>query len=191
MSRGLPGISVLSKLGFINLKKMMLLEINPLVKPDIGIIFWTTVTFLVLLVLLRRFAWKPILNAVKSREESIETALASADKAREEMERLKSDNEKILAEARQERDRILKEAREVRDKVIGDAKEDAGQQAEQLIASAKEQIDNQKMAAITELKNQVAEMSIEIAEMILRKELDDKEKQQAVVEDQVKNFKLN
>lgn len=169
----------------------MFLEINPLVKPDIGIIFWTTITFLILLFLLRKFAWKPILGAVKSREESIETALASAEKAREEMQKLKSDNEKILAEARAERDIILREAREVRDKVVTDAKAEATKQAEQIITSANEQIENKKMAALTDLKNQVAEMSIEIAEMILRKELGNKEKQSEIVQEHLKNFKLN
>ncbi len=169
----------------------MFLEINPLVKPDIGLIVWTTITFLILLVLLRKFAWKPILGAVKGREESIKESLASAEKAREEMKRLQSDNERILQEARQERDKMMKDARDIRDKIVSDAKADANEQAEQIIASAKEQIDNQKMAAITELKNQVAEMSIEIAEMILRAELDDKEKQSKLVDNHLKNFKLN
>jgi F-type H+-transporting ATPase subunit b len=170
---------------------MMFLEINPLVKPDVGLIFWTTVTFLILLLLLRKFAWKPILGAVKSREASIKESLAAADAAREEMKRLQSDNERILQEARKERDLMLKEAREIRDKIVNDAKTDANEQAEQLVSSAKEQIENQKMAALTELKNQVAEMSIEIAEMILRKELDDKKKQGELVDKHLKNFKLN
>ena len=169
----------------------MFLEINPLVKPDIGLIFWTTITFLILLVLLRKFAWKPILGAVKEREESIITSLAAAEKARDEMERLQSNNEKILKEARQERDKLLKEAREIRDKIVNDAKGEAAEQAEQIISSAKEQIHHQKMAAITELKNQVGEMSIEIAEMILRSELGDKKKQQELVDSHLKNFKLN
>lgn len=170
---------------------MTLLEINPLVKPDIGIIFWTTVTFVILLLLLRAFAWKPILSAVKDREKSIEDALAAADKARAEMERLQSDNERILKEARQERDKILKEARETHDKMVNDAKEEASEQADKLIANAQEQIENQKLAAITELKNQVAEMSIDIAEKVLRKELADKEKQSELVAEELKQFKLN
>lgn len=170
---------------------MMFLEINPLVKPDIGLIFWTTITFLILLVVLRKFAWKPILGAVKDREASIKDSLASAEKARDEMERLQSNNEKILQEARQERDKLLKEAREIRDKIVNEAKDQASEQAEQIISSAKDQIHNQKMAAITELKNQVGEMSIEIAELILRSELANKEKQEELVESHLKNFKLN
>lgn len=169
----------------------MFLEINPLVKPDIGLIFWTTITFLILLVLLRKFAWKPILGAVKDRETSIKESLASAEKARDEMERLQSNNEKILQEARQERDKLLKEAREIRDKIVNEAKDLASEQAEQIISSAKDQIHNQKMAAITELKNQVGEMSIEIAELILRSELTNKQKQEELVESHLKNFKLN
>lgn len=170
---------------------MTLLAINPLIKPEVGIIFWTTVTFIILLVLLRKFAWKPILKVVKDREKSIEDSLASAQQARKEMERLQSDNEKILKEARQERDKILKDAREIKEKLIADAKEEAQQQAEQQLESAREQIENQKMAAITELKNQVGEMSINIAEKILRQKLEDKEKQSQLVDEELKNFKLN
>lgn len=170
---------------------MSLLALNPLVTPDIGLLFWTTVTFLILLVLLRKFAWKPILNAVKSREESIDQALESAEKAREEMAQLKSDNDKILKEAREERDAMLKEARDIKEKTIAGAKEKAGQEASRIIADAREQIENQKMAAITELKNQVGEISILIAEKVLRAELEDKAKQEALVNEQLKDFNLN
>tara|TARA_B100000378_G_C17802076_1_gene327760 strand:+ start:71 stop:565 length:495 start_codon:yes stop_codon:yes gene_type:complete len=162
-----------------------------LVTPSIGLIFWTTVTFLILLVLLRKFAWKPILNAVKDREQSIDEALKSAQRAKEEMERLNADNERILKEARAERDSILKEAREMREKTIAEAKAKASEEAAKIIGSAREQIEHQKMAAITELKNQVAEMSIHIAEQILRGELADKNKQTELVNDQLKDFKLN
>lgn len=170
---------------------MTLLAINPLIKPEVGIIFWTTVTFVILLLLLRKFAWKPILKVVKDREESIEDSLASAQHARNEMERLKSDNEKVLQEARQERDKILQEARQIKEKLISDAKEEAQQQAEQQLESARDQIENQKLAAITELKNQVGAMSIDIAEKILRQKLEDKEKQSQLVDEELKNFKLN
>ncbi len=170
---------------------MSLLALNPLVKPDIGLLFWTTVTFLILLVLLRKFAWKPILNAVKAREASIDNALASAENAREEMAQLKSDNEKILKEAREERDAILKEAREIKENTINEAKEKAAGEAKRILEDAQEQIENQKMAAITELKNQVGEISIAIAEKILRDELADKGKQQALVDEQLKDFNLN
>ncbi len=170
---------------------MSLLALNPLVTPDVGLLFWTTVTFLILLVLLRKFAWKPILNAVKSREESIDQALLAAEQAREEMAQLKSDNDRILKEAREERDVMLKEARDIKEKTIAEAKEKAGQEATRILADAREQIENQKMAAITELKNQVGEMSILIAEKVLRAELDNKAKQEALVNEQLKDFNLN
>jgi len=131
------------------------------------------------------------MEAVDSREKNIEDSLASAEKARAEMERLQSDNQRILAEARAERDGILKEAREIKDKMISDAKAEASEQAAKVIASAKEQINNEKMAAITDLRNQVAEMSIEIAEMVLKRELSDKDKQGAFVKEQLANFKMN
>ncbi|MGB0175816.1 MAG: F0F1 ATP synthase subunit B [Owenweeksia sp.] len=158
---------------------------------SVGLFFWQTLLFLVLLFLLRKYAWKPILTAVEKRETSIEDALNSAERAREEIEQLKSDNEKILKEARAERDTILKEAREIKEGIISEAKEKASAQADKIIEQAQEQIENQKMAAITELKNQVAEMSIEIAERILRDELASKEKQSSLVQEQLKDFKLN
>lgn len=140
---------------------------------------------------MRKYAWKPIMEAVDSREKSIEDSLASAENARAEMERLQSDNQRILAEARAERDSILKEAREIKDKMISDAKSEASDQAAKVIASAKEQINNEKMAAITDLRNQVAEMSIEIAELVIKRELSDKDKQGAFVKEQLSNFKMN
>ncbi|HAD96541.1 MAG TPA: ATP synthase F0 subunit B [Cryomorphaceae bacterium] len=158
---------------------------------SVGLFFWQTLLFLVLLFLLRKYAWKPILKAVNDRESSIEDALNSAARAREEMEQLKSDNQKILNEARAERDNILKEAREIKESIIAEAREKAGTEANKIIEQAQEQIENQKMAAITELKNQVAEMSIQIAEKILRDELGNQEKQSALVQEQLKDFKLN
>jgi F-type H+-transporting ATPase subunit b len=158
---------------------------------SVGLFFWQTVLFLTLLFLLRKYAWKPIMSAVDAREKSIEDSLASAENARAEMERLQSDNQRILAEARAERDGILKEAREIKDKMISEAKSEAGDQAAKVIASAKEQINNEKMAAITDLRNQVAEMSIEIAELVLKRELEDKAKQGAFVKEQMANFKMN
>lgn len=158
---------------------------------SVGLFFWQTLLFLILLFLLRKYAWKPILKAVNDREESIESALEQAEKAREEMQKLQSDNENILREARAERDGILKEARDIKATIIEEAKTKAGEEAVKMIEQAKEQITNQKLAAITELKNQVAEMSIQIAEIVLRKELDSKEKQAELVTDQLKDFKLN
>jgi len=162
-----------------------------LVTPAIGLVFWTTVTFLILLVLLRKYAWKPILNMVKEREASIEEALSAADKAREEMARLQADNDRILKEARQERDTILKEARDMKENIIGEAKERASKDADTIVAQAREQIQNEKMAVLTDLRNQVAEMAIEIAEKVLQKELEDKDKQAQLVAEQLNDFKLN
>ncbi len=164
---------------------------NPLVTPEIGLIVWTTVTFVILLFLLTKFAWKPILSAVKQREENIEEALKAADRAKKEMEALKADNEKLLNEARIERDAMLKEARETKDKIIAEAKEKASQEADRIIQDARQSIQHEKMAAITELKNQVAELSIEIAEKILKEELSKEEKQKAMLENFVKEINLN
>lgn len=160
-----------------------------LVTPGFGLIFWTTLTFLLLVFLLKKFAWGPILTAVKDREESIDNALKSAEKAREEMKNLQADNEKILAEARAERDAMLKEGRELRDKTIDGAKEAAKAEAEKMIENAREQIEMQKRAAMTDLKNQVAALSIEMAEKILRKELADAKKQEALINEMLEDIK--
>jgi F-type H+-transporting ATPase subunit b len=148
-----------------------------LVTPEIGLIFWTTISFLVLLFILGKFAWKPILNSVNERENSIKEALEQADKARQEMQNLKSDNEKILKEARAERDALLMDARTVKNNMINEAKDEAKAQANKLIQQAKTSIQNEKLAAITELKNQVAELSIGIAEKVIREELSNRDKQ--------------
>jgi F-type H+-transporting ATPase subunit b len=162
-----------------------------LVKPGIGLIFWMTVTFGILLFLLTKFAWKPIMSALRERESSIEDALNSARKAKEEMAQLTASNEKMLAEARLERDKLLKEARETKDAIISEAKTKASAEADRLIASARQTINNEKVAAIHELKNQVASMSIEIAEKILRHELANDDKQKALVSSLLKEVNLN
>lgn len=162
-----------------------------LVKPAIGLIFWMCLTFGILLFILRKFAWKPILNALNERETSIQNALDTAKKAREEMANLKADNEKIIAEAKTERDLILKEAREIKEKMILEAKDRAGKEAEKIVAIARENIQNEKMAAITELKNQVAHLSIEIAEKILKQELSEKDKQKSIVKNLLEDVKMN
>ncbi len=162
-----------------------------LVKPSIGLIFWMAVSFSIILFLLKKFAWKPILGMIKEREESIENALAAAEKAKEEMKALQSNNERILAEARAERDTLLKEAREIKDKMIAEAKTTATKEGERLLAIARENIQNEKMAAITELKNQVATLSIEIAEKILKSELSSDEKQKTLVNTLLKDVNLN
>jgi|SRR6185436_8790305 len=162
-----------------------------LIQPEIGLIFWMTLSFLVVLFLLGKFAWKPILKALSDREQNIEDALNTAKKAKEEMVALKADNERLLTEARAERDSMLKEARDAKDNIIAEAKGKAQSEANKIMASARESINNEKMAAITELKNQVARMSIEIAEKILRHELSQDEKQKALVENLLKDISLN
>ena len=162
-----------------------------LVKPSIGLIFWMIVSFSIILFLLRKFAWKPILGMIKAREESIENALSAAEKAKEEMKVLQSNNERILAEARTERDQLLKDAREIREKMIAEAKGLASKEGDRLLKVARENIQNEKMAAITDLKNQVASLSIEIAEKILKSELSSDEKQKSLVNTLLKDVNLN
>ena len=162
-----------------------------LVTPEIGLIFWTTVVFSLLLVVLKKYAWKPILSAVDERNKSIEDALKAADKAKEEMLSLNADNERILMEAKKERDILLKEGREIKDSIIAEAKDQAKVNAEKILTIAKEQIINEKMKAITELKNQVANLSIEIAEKILKSELQDLNKQKELVKTAIANKDLN
>ena len=162
-----------------------------LVTPEIGLIFWTTVVFSLLLVVLKKYAWKPILSAVDERNKSIEDALKAADKAKEEMLSLNADNERILMEAKKERDILLKEGREIKNSIIVEAKDKAKADAEKILTTAKEQIINEKMKAITELKNQVANLSIEIAEKILKSELQDLNKQKELVTTAIANKDLN
>ena len=162
-----------------------------LVTPEIGLIFWTIVVFSLLLVVLKKYAWKPILSAVDERNKSIEDALKAADKAKEEMLSLNADNERILMEAKKERDILLKEGREIKDSIIAEAKDKAKVDAEKILTTAKEQIINEKMKAITELKNQVGELSIEIAEKILKSELQDLNKQKELVTTAIANKDLN
>lgn len=162
-----------------------------LITPSVGLIFWTAVVFIILLVLLRSLAWKPILSAVKEREQSIEDALNAAKKAKEEMVLLNAQNEKILKEARAERDAILKEAREMKENIINEAKNSATVEANKLIENAKTAIQNEKASAMADIKNQVGQLSIEIAEKILTKELSDKSAQEALVNDVIDQVKFN
>lgn len=164
---------------------------NPLVTPEIGMLFWTALVFIILMFLLTKFAWKPILKAVKERESSIEEALNSAEDAKRQMAELKSNNEELLNKAREERDAMLKEARDMKDKIVADAKGIATEQADRIVAEARESIQHEKMAAITELKNQVAVLSIEIAEKILKDELSSGDKQKAIIDNVVKDINLN
>ena len=165
--------------------------LGSLITPGIGLIFWTTIVFLLLLVLLGKFAWKPILNAIKTREQGITKALASAESALNDMRELKSNNERILAEARSEREALLKEARETKESIIAEAKSKAQFEADRIMTSAREQIINEKNAAVAELKIQVAALSIEIAEKILKSDLANDEKQKALVNNLMKDVNLN
>ena len=162
-----------------------------LITPALGLVVWTVIPFILLMLLLKKFAWKPILSAVKERENSINDALEAADKAKIEMAQLQSDNEKILKEARAERDLIMKEARDMKDKLIGEAKTEASNEAEKLIESAKRSIEHEKLSAMTELKNEIADLSIQIAEKVLRNELKDKKTQMTLVEKLVKEAEDN
>jgi len=148
---------------------------------DPGLIIWTTIIFTLLLIILKKFAWKPILKAVDERNNSIKESLLAAKKARDEMSQLTSNNEKIIAQAKVDRDVLLKEAREMKSQIISQAKDKAVIEAEKLVNSAKEQISNEKMKALTELKNHVADLSIEMAEKVLLFELSDSEKQKELV----------
>ena len=162
-----------------------------LVTPDIGLIFWTTVSFAILYFILAKFAWKPILGVVNEREKSIKDALSAAEKAKEEMVNLKADNEKILNEAKLQRESLLKEAREIKSKINADAESEATEKANKLVEAAKTAIENEKSAAMKELQNTVVDLSLNIAEKLLSKELDNKEKQLENIQDILDKTKLN
>ncbi|HEY4197417.1 MAG TPA: F0F1 ATP synthase subunit B [Mucilaginibacter sp.] len=161
-----------------------------LVTPNIGLVFWTTLCFAILLWLLGKFAWKPILAAISEREKSIESALALAEAAKEEMARLTSENDELLKQTRIERDAILREAKQVKDQIINDAKDAASAEGTRMIEQARMEINNQKALAIADVKNQVATLSIEIAEKILRKQFEDQHKQDQLVAELLKEVKL-
>jgi F-type H+-transporting ATPase subunit b len=155
-----------------------------------GLFFWQTLLFFALLILLRKYAWKPILGAVNEREESIVNSLKAAERAREEMKALQADNEKILAEARSERERIMKEATEMKNRIIGDATDKAKEEGAKLVENARIQIEAEKNNAMAQIKTQVAELSVEIAEKLLRKELATENKQKQLIADLLADAKL-
>jgi F-type H+-transporting ATPase subunit b len=155
-----------------------------------GLFFWQLFIFIGLIFLLKKFAWKPILDSVNERETSIKDALSSADKARKEMISLQEDNQKILQEARAEREALLKEARISSADLLAKAKEDAKLEADKIMSQAQEAIQNEKRTAINELKNQVAQISLEIAEKVIEGELEDKDKQTSLVEKLLKDASL-
>jgi len=158
---------------------------------SLGLFFWQLVLFIGLVLLLKKFAWGPILNSVSEREEGIQDALDQAENARKEMQNLNADNERILKEARAERDTLLKEAREMKETIISEAKEEAQIQANKVVEQAQATIQSEKQAAITDLKNQVAELSISIAEKVVRGELSDQKKQTKLVEDLLKEVTIS
>jgi F-type H+-transporting ATPase subunit b len=162
-----------------------------LVTPDFGLFFWTLISFAILFFVLKKFAWKPIVGTVNDREQSIREALASAEKAKLEMENLHADNERILKEARVERETMLKEAREIKSKMITDAKDEAQTQANKMIEQAQAAIESEKKAAMAELKNHVAGLAVDIAEKVVREELSNKDKQLKLVESMLDDAKLN
>ena len=157
-----------------------------LVTPGLGLIFWTSVVFLLLIFLLKKFAWSPILKAVDDRNNSINEALSSAEKAKSDMEKLSADNKKILNEARDQRDSILKEAREIKEQTISEARNQALIESDKIISAAKQEIKNQKMKAMTELKNEVADIAIKMAEKVIKTELKDVDSQKKLIEENLK-----
>ena len=161
-----------------------------LINPGLGLVFWMTLALLIVLFILKKFAWKPIMDALKERENSIEESLQAAEKARDEMKDLQLDNEKLLREAKDERDAILREARKIKEKMLDEAKEKANAEAANIVEAAKERIENEKKAAVVEIKNLIATYSIEIAEKVLREELKDKKKQTSYVESILKETRL-
>ena len=162
-----------------------------LLTPHLGFFVWTIVAFVVVLFLLKKFAWKPVLKSLNERESNIANSIAAAEKVKAEMAQMKSENEALLAKAREERAQMLKEARETKDKIINEAKDQAKVEANKIIIEAQAAIETQKMAAITDVKNQVGKLVIEVSEKVLRKELGNKESQEAHIKGLVDEVKLN
>ena len=169
----------------------MFLEINPLVLPDIGLVFWNTVAFVGLLVVLGKFAWKPMLKAISDREKGIEDSLAKADKMKADLTAMQNENEALLAKAREERATLIKEAKEASEKMIAEAKDKAKSEYERIVADAQVAINQQKNAALTEVKNQVGSLVVEVAEKVLRRELTNKAEQETYIKQLADVVKLN
>jgi F-type H+-transporting ATPase subunit b len=169
----------------------MFLEINPLVLPDIGLVFWNTVAFIGLLVVLGKFAWKPMLKAISDREQGIEDSLAKADKMKADLTAMQNENEILLAKAREERATLIKEAKEASEKMIAEAKDKAKSEYERIVADAQVAINQQKNAALTEVKNQVGNLVVEVAEKVLSRELANKADQETYIKQLSEGVKLN
>ena len=162
-----------------------------LLLPHFGLIFWTMLSFIIVLIILKKFAWAPILSSLSEREKSIADSIALAEKVNAEMAQLKNDNEALLLQAREERALLLKEAKETKDKIIGEAKDQAKIEAAKIINDAQAAINQQKMAAVTELKNQVGKLVVEVSEKVLRRELGNKTEQEKYIKQLSEEVKLN
>lgn len=162
-----------------------------LLLPHLGLLVWTLLAFIIVFLILKKFAWKPILKSLGEREDNIANSIASAEKIKLEMAQLKNDNETLLVKAREERAQMLKEAKEIKDKMIHDAKDQAKEAAAKIVADAHASINQQKMAAITDLKNQVGKLVIEVSEKVLRRELSNKTEQENYIKQLAESAKLN
>jgi F-type H+-transporting ATPase subunit b len=162
-----------------------------LLLPHLGLMFWVLIAFLIVFFLLKKFAWKPIITGLTDRENNIAESIASAEKVKLEMAQLKNDNEKLLAQAREERATLLKEAKETKDRMINEAKEEAKAQAAKILADAQASIQHQKMAALTDIKNQVGNLVVEVSEKVLRRELANKAEQENYIKQLAGEVKLN
>jgi len=162
-----------------------------LLTPSLGLIVWTLLAFLIVFFILRKFAWTPILNSLNEREKGIADSLETADRVKREMAQLKNENEALMAQAREERGAMLKEAREMKDRIIAESKEQAKVEYSKIVAEAQQAIETQKMAALTDVKNQVGKLVLEVTEKVLRRELSNPEAQEALIKDMVQDVKLN
>jgi len=162
-----------------------------IVTPELGLIFWQLVIFLLVLFLLAKFAWKPILTALHEREDNIDQALRMAEQAKLDMQNLKAGNEKLLADARHERDQMLKEGQNIANQIVEKAKTDATEEANRIAQQARESIQQEKNQALAEVRNTAAQLSVDIAERLLRRELADPSAQQKLVDEYLKDVKLN
>lgn len=162
-----------------------------LLTPSFGLIFWTVIVFLIVFFILKKFAWKPILTTLEDREKGIADSISSAERIKAEMSQLKSEHVQILAEAREERSKILKEAKEAKDQIINEAKEQAKAEARKIMNEAQVSINHQKQAALTDVKNQMGNLVVEVSEKILHRELSDKNQQQQYIQELIGSVKLN
>ena len=162
-----------------------------LLTPDLGLFIWNLIAFLIVFLLLKKFAWKPILKSLKERDTGIADSLATAEKVKLEMTQLKSDNEALLVKAREERAALIKDAKDTSDKMVADAKDKAKAEYDRIVADAQSAINQQKMAAITDLKNQVGNLVIEVSEKVLRRELGNKAEQEKYINELANEVKLN